>query len=388
LCHSLVLRQFYSAKILIFKPSYRMATDLLYQIALTLIPNVGCVQAKILIENCGTAENIFKAKKKDLSAIENIGLVRANNIKSFQDFPVAEEEIKFIEKYKIQPLFITHKSYPQRLLHCYDAPTLLYYRGNANLNTSKIISVIGTRNNTDYGKQVTEKLLNDLKEQNVLIVSGLAFGIDAIAHKSALQNNMETVAVLAHGLHTIYPRQHKTLAKEILQYGGLLTEFRNGVKPDRFNFPQRNRIVAGIADATIVIETAVKGGSIITAELANNYNRDVFALPGKTTDAKSAGCNYLIQNNKAVLFTDAKELMESLGWQAKKISKKQQAELFIELSDDEKIIINILKEKDVTHIDEINIRSNLSSSSIAAAILNLELQNVIAGLPGKMYKIL
>jgi DNA processing protein len=365
-----------------------MATDLLYQIALTLIPNVGCVQAKILIENCGTVENIFKAKKKDLSAIENIGSVRANNIKSFQDFSAAEEEIKFIEKYKIQPLFITDKSYPQRLLHCYDAPTLLYYRGNANLNTSKIISVIGTRNNTDYGKQVTEKLLNDLKEQNVLIVSGLAFGIDAIAHKSALQNNMETVAVLAHGLHTIYPRQHKTLAKEIIQHGGLLTEFRNGIKPDRFNFPQRNRIVAGIADATIVIETAVKGGSIITAELANNYNRDVFALPGKTTDAKSAGCNYLIQNNKAVLFTDAKELMESLGWQAKKISKKEQAELFIELSDGEKIIISILKEKDVTHIDEINIRSNLSSSSIAAAILNLELQNVIAGLPGKMYKIL
>jgi DNA processing protein len=242
-----------------------------------------------------------------------MGLVRANNIKSFQDFPAAEEEIKFIEKYKIQPLFITDEGYPQRLLHCYDAPTLLYYRGNVNLNTSKIISVIGTRNNTDYGKKVTEKLLNDLKEQNVLIVSRLAFGIDVIAHKAALQNNMETVAVLAHGLHTIYPRQHKTLAKEIIQHGGLLTEFRNGVKPDRFNFPQRNRIVAGIAEATIVIETAVKGGSIITAELANNYNRDVFAVPGKTTDAKSAGCNYLIQNNKAVLFTDAKELMESLG---------------------------------------------------------------------------
>ena len=364
-----------------------MTNDLLYQIALTLIPNIGCVQAKILIENYNTAENVFKAKKKELSAIENIGLVRANNIKSFEDFELAEQEIKFIEKYKIQPLFITDKNYPQRLLHCHESPTLLYYRGNADLNTSKTISIIGTRSNTDYGKQVAEKLINDLKESNVLIVSGLAFGIDVIAHKCSLQNELETIAVLAHGLDTIYPRQHKTMAKEIIQQGGLLTEFRNGEKPDKHNFPKRNRIVAGMADATIVIETAIKGGSMITAELANNYNRDVFAVPGKITDTKSAGCNHLIQNNKAVLFSDTKELMESLGWQSRKISKKIQTELFIELNDDEKIIISILKEKDTTHIDEINIRSNLSSSSIAAAILNLELQNIITGLPGKMYKI-
>jgi DNA processing protein len=365
-----------------------MTGDLLYQIALTLVPNIGCVQAKILIENFGNAENIFKAKKKDLSAVENIGLVKATSIKSFNDFKLAEEEIKFIEKYKIKPLFLTDKSYPQRLLNCYDSPMFLYYRGTANLNASKIISIIGTRSNTDYGKQVTEKLINDLKDLNVLIVSGLAFGIDAIAHKSALQNELETVAVLAHGLQTIYPNQHKALAKEIVQYGGLLTELKNGEKPDKHNFPKRNRIVAGMADATVVIETAIKGGSMITAELANNYNRDVFAVPGKTTDAKSAGCNYLIQNNKAILFTDANELIANLGWQPKKINKKQQKELFIELSDDEKIIINILKEKENTHIDEINIRSNLSSSSVAAAILNLELQNIIAGLPGKMYKIL
>ena len=365
-----------------------MTNDLLYQIALTLVPNIGCVPAKSLIENFGNAEAVFKARKKDLSAVENIGPVKANCIKAFEDFKAAEDEIKFIEKYKITPLFITDKNYPQRLLHCYDSPTLLYYKGNADLNASKIISIIGTRSNTDYGKQITEKLVSDLSELNVLIVSGLAFGIDIIAHKSALQNNLETVAVLAHGLHTIYPHQHKTIAKEIVQQGGLLTEFKNGDKPDKHNFPKRNRIVAGMCDATIVIETAIKGGSMITAELANNYNRDVFALPGKITDSKSAGCNYLIQSNKAVLFTDAKELMESLGWQSKKINKKQQKELFIDLSDDEKIIINILKEKDNTHIDEINIRSNLSSSSIAAAILNLELQNVVTGLPGKMYKVL
>src|SRR6476469_1595334 len=176
-----------------------MTSDLLYRIALTLVPNVGCVQAKVLIDTYGNAESVFKARKKELSALENIGLVRAENI-------------KFIEKYKIQPLFITDKNYPRRLLNCYDPPTLLYYRGNADLNISKIISVIGTRNNTDYGKQVTEKLVSDLKEENVVIVSGLAFGIDAIAHKTAIQNNLQTIGVLAHGLDTIYPSQHKSLA--------------------------------------------------------------------------------------------------------------------------------------------------------------------------------
>jgi len=368
--------------------SILMTQDLLYQIALTLVPNIGCVRAKPLIESYKTAENIFKAKKKELSAVENIGTVRAASIKSFQDFSKAEDEMRFLEKYKIQPLFITDKCYPQRLLHCYDSPTLLYYRGNADLNASKIISIVGTRNNTDYGKQLTEKLVRELKDMNVLIVSGLAFGIDAIAHKSALQYEQETVGVLAHGLHTIYPRQHKSLAKEIMLHGGVLTEFRNGEEPDKHNFPKRNRIVAGMSDATVVIETAIKGGSMITAELANNYNRDVFALPGKTTDTKSAGCNHLIQNNKAILFTDAKELTESLGWQSKKINKKQQKELFIELTDEEKIIVDILKQKETTHVDELNIRSNLSSSSVAAAILNLELQNVITSLPGKMYKML
>lgn len=365
-----------------------MSNDLLYQIALTLVPNIGCVQAKILIEHYGNAQDVFKARKKELGAIENIGLVRASNLKAFEDFELAEEEIKFIEKYKIQPLFVTDKNYPQRLLNCYDPPTLLYYRGTANLNASKTISIIGTRNNTDYGKQATEKLVTDLKDLGILVISGLAFGIDAIAHKTSLQNQLNTVAVLAHGLHTIYPHQHKTLAKEIVQQGGLLTEFRNGDKPDKHNFPKRNRIVAGMADATIVMETAIKGGSMITAELANNYNRDVFALPGKTTDTKSAGCNHLIQNNKAILFTEATELLETLGWKQKHIHKKQQKELFIELSEDEKIIINILKEKEATHIDEINLCSNMSSSSVAAAILNLELQNAITSLPGKMYKLL
>jgi DNA processing protein len=364
-----------------------MPNELLYQIALTLIPNIGAVQAKILIEHFGDAESIFKAGLKKLSAVENIGEVRAHSVKAFKDFSEAEEEIGFIEKYKIQTLFITEKNYPKRLLNCYDPPTLLYYRGNADLNATKIISIIGTRNNTDYGKQVTEKLIADFQQQNVVIVSGLAFGIDVIAHKAALQNNLQTIGVLAHGLDTIYPSQHKSFAKEILQNGGLLTELRKKTKPDKHNFPKRNRIVAGMADATVVIETAVKGGSMITAELANNYNRDVFAFPGKTTDYKSAGCNYLIKHNLAILLTDAQQLIEELRWEEKKLKPKAQRELFIDFTDDEKIILDIFKEKESAHIDELFLKSGLSSSSIAASMLNLELQNVIVSLPGKMYRL-
>lgn len=360
----------------------------LYQLSLTLINGIGAVQAKQLIEHFGTAENIFKAKKKELSSIENIGEVRAKQIKDFDNFKEAEDEINFCEKHHIETLFITDKNYPQRLLNCYDSPTLLFYRGNADLNASKMISIIGTRNNTEYGKEITEQFIEDMQAQNLVILSGLAFGIDAIAHKTSVQHNISTVAVLAHGLDIIYPPQHQSLAKEILLNGGLLTEFRKNTKPDKHNFPRRNRIVAGMSDATIVVETAVKGGSMITAELAYNYNRDLFAVPGKITDTKSAGCLKLIQQNKAIVFTNAEEFMHAMGWQQKKISPKKQRELFIELSDDEKTIVDILKEKETINIDELYLKSALSSSSVAAAILNLELQNVVASLPGKMYKLI
>ncbi len=365
-----------------------MNENLLYQIALTLIPNIGSVHAKSLLQYFGDARSIFDAKKKELSAVENIGESKAKAIKDFDDFKQAEDEIFFIKKYKIETFFISDKNYPQRLLNCYDAPTLLYYRGNADLNASKIISIVGTRNNSDYGKHLTEKFIEEIKEQNAVIVSGLAFGIDAIAHKSALQNDLQTIAVVAHGLDSIYPSQHKTLAKDITLHGGLLTEFRQNIKAEKFNFPSRNRIVAGIADATIIIETPVKGGSMITAELANNYNKDVFAFPGKTTDIKSAGCNHLIKNNKAVLLTDAQQFIEFMNWEERKTKKKIQKELFIDLSEDEKIIYNILKEKDAVSIDEIYLKSALNSSTVAGCMLNLELQNIIMSLPGKMYKLI
>jgi DNA processing protein len=366
-----------------------MNSELLYQLALTLIPNIGPVQAKILLDKYEPAD-IFKAKISSLEKIDGIGTIRANTIKQFNDFSKAEEEIKFIEKFKITPVFITDRQYPQRLLNCYDSPTLLFFKGMADLNVSRILAIVGTRTHTDYSKKITDELIEELSSQNVLVVSGMAYGVDAIAHKAAIRNNLATVGVLGHGLDQIYPPDHSGLAKDILKHGGgLLTEFRSNTKPDKHNFPTRNRIVAGMSDATIVVESGIKGGSMVTAELANGYNKDVFAFPGKVTDNKSAGCNYLIKSNKAMLLTDALQLIEIMGWEEKsqKAKVKSQKEIFIELSKDEKIIVDILNEKETVHIDEINLRSGLNNSAIAAAILNLELQNVVNGLPGKMYRL-
>lgn len=365
--------------------------DLLYQLALTLVPNIGDVHAKVLVNVFGSAEAIFKASEHQLSKVEGIGLIRAKSIKQFKDFATAEKELAFIEKYKIQTIFLTDEAYPQRLLQCYDSPTLLFYKGTADLNTSKIIAIVGTRSHTEYGRQFTEKLVNDLAQQNILIISGLAYGIDAIAHKAALKNNLSTVGIVGHGLDKIYPAENTHLAKDMVQYnGGLLTEFFSGTKPDKHNFPLRNRIVAGMSDATIVIETNIKGGSMITAKLADAYNRDVFAVPGRTIDKTSSGCNYLIKNNKAILLTSAEDILDVMGWKEKKSKGKsqQQRQLFIELTEDEKSIIQLLQEKETVHIDELNIRSGLNSSAAAAAILNLELQGIVTTLPGKMYKLI
>jgi DNA processing protein len=365
-----------------------LTNDLLYQLALTKVPHIGHVHAKLLAEELGSAEAIFKAKKSTLEKMEGIGEVRARSIKQFQAFAEQEEEIKFIDTYKIKPLFLTDPDYPKRLLHCYDPPTLLFYRGNANLNSSKIISMIGTRSHSDYGKMMTEKILETLSPHQPLVISGLAYGIDAVAHKAAVKLQLPTVAVLAHGLDAIYPSQHRLLAKQMIeQGGGLLTEFRQATKPDRHNFPTRNRIVAGICDATIVIETGIKGGSIITANLAYSYNRDVFAVPGKTTDSKSEGCNYLIQSNKAVLIRNGEDIIEQMGWEENKKKRTIQSQLFVDLDENEQLILQLLQQKETMHIDELNISSNINSSMVAAAILQLELKNVVDSLPGKRYKL-
>lgn len=362
--------------------------DLLYRIALILVPNIGPVQARILLQSFEQASHIFQAKKSALERIEGIGSIRAGNIKQFACFKRAEQEIYFLEKFGINPLFISDPTYPKRLLNCYDPPLLLYFKGTLDLNASKIIAVVGTRSNSDYGKQVTEALLKELAPLQVAVVSGLAFGIDALAHKAALKQGLPTVGVLAHGLDTIYPFQHYGLAKEMIREGGLLTEFTSATKPDRHHFPMRNRIVAGMCDAVIVIETGIKGGSMITADLANSYNKDVFAYPGKTTDHKSTGCNHLIKTNRATLLTDAQHLIEAMGWENKKPTAKTiQKELFLQLTEEEKTVVAILQSKESVAIDELNYRSNLSSSTVAAAVLTLELQGVVTVLPGKLYRL-
>jgi len=368
-----------------------MKNDLPYQLALTQVPHIGAVHAKTLASHFGTAAAIFKASAAQLGKIEGIGPARAAALKSFNNFDSAEKEIDFIEKYNITPLYINDPDYPQRLIHCYDPPTLLFYRGQANLNASHILAIIGTRYCTDYGRHITEKLVQELAGMDILVVSGLAYGIDALAHRAALKYALPTVGVLGHGLDTMYPAQHTSLAKEMIQQeGGLLTGFGSNTKPDKHNFPARNRIVAGMSDAIIVVETDVKGGSMITAEIANSYNKDVFAFPGKATDTKSAGCNYLIKNNKAMLLTSAQDIIDTLGWTDHRptLPATPQRNLFTNLNEEEKKVAGILQEKGPVHIDELNMHSGLSSSTVAAAILNMELEGMIQSLPGKRYQLI
>lgn len=363
-----------------------MNSDLFYLIALTLVPNIGDVMSKELISRFGSAENVFKAKKKDLECIEGMGSMRVNAILNFSNFKGAQDEMQFIEKYKIQAFSISDENYPKRFLNCYDPPLLLYFKGNADLNKSKLIGIVGTRKNSDYGKLVCEKIVAEMSAEDIIVVSGLAFGIDTIAHKSALKQGLKTIGVVGHGLDRIYPNENKALAKAMIESGGILSEFRSGTNPDKQNFPRRNRIVAGICDAILVVESGIKGGSLITAEVANGYNKDVFAIPGRTTDSRSEGCNYLISSNKAALVSSGTNILETLGWINVQKKKKSQPQLFIDLSEEERTIINILQLKEQMHIDELYLASGLSSSSVAASLLNLEVNGLIASLPGKIYK--
>ncbi len=365
-----------------------MHPDLLYHISLTRVPQVGCIHARTLLQHFGSAEAIFKSTIGALEKIEGIGKIRARSIKTFRDFNGSEKEISFLQRYGIRALSLTDPDYPQRLLTAYDAPILLYYKGNTGLNPLRSISIVGTRRNSDYGKQVTEKLIQDLTPYDPLIVSGLAFGIDAIAHKSALKQGISTVAVLAHGLASLYPPEHGQLSKQMLKQGGLLTEYISHVKADKHHFPIRNRIVAGISDCTIVTETAVKGGSMITADLANGYHKEVFAFPGRTTDFKSAGCNWLIRNNQATLLENAEGLVKMMGWEEKITPKENlQGDLFITLTEPEQRIMNLLKERENMHIDVINSMTGFPNSRNAGALLELEMKNLICSMPGRIYRL-
>ena len=358
-----------------------------HQLALACNPGIGSVTGRALLNHFGTAEAVFKAKKSHLMSLSGIGEKTADLILSKKGFDRAEQEQKFIDKYKIKPLFFANDDYPSRLKNCYDAPLLVYFKGEADLNAAKIISIVGTRNATSYGKELCQQLIGGLKPHNVLVVSGLAYGIDIMAHKACLKENIPTIAALGHGLDRIYPALHRPQAEKMLENGGLITEFPSGTNPDRENFPKRNRIIAGIADATIVVEAGIKGGALITAEIANSYNRDVFAFPGRVTDDFSAGCNYLVKTNRAHLISGVKDLEYILGWTENTLKKIQQTSLRLNLSVDEKKVTDILNEKGLTGIDSLALAIKLPQSKLAITILGLEMQGIIVALPGKMYKL-
>ena len=366
-----------------------MNIDLLYKIALTFIPHIGDVLAKNLISYCGSEESVFKKKREHLKKIPGIGNVIADAVLAGKEAALqrAEKEIKFIEKYKIEVLFYTDKNYPSRLKHCSDSPLLLYYKGNADLNNQKIVGIVGTRKASLYGKQFCEELVEKLSKHDVLIVSGLAYGIDICAHKESLKNNLQTIGVLAHGLDRIYPDVHKPIAEEMIKSGGLLTEFPSKTNPDRENFPKRNRIVAGMCDAIVVVETAKRGGALITAEIANSYNRDVFALPGRIKDQYSEGCNFLIKTHKASLIESASDIEYLLRWENRENNKSVQKQLFKELTIEEKKIVEILEKEGKIGIDSIALKSQMPMSQTAGVLLTLEMSGIVKSLPGKLYEL-
>lgn len=364
--------------------------ELQHQIVLTLLPKVGNITAKNLVSYCGSAVGVFESTTRHLLKIPGIGKHMIRLLRNYGEYmEKAAEEMTFIEANDIQPIFYASPAYPQRLKVCIDSPALLYYKGTADLNAPHIISIVGTRNATDYGRELCQQLLMSLKKYKPLIISGLAYGIDYHAHRICVQEGIATVGVLGHGLDRIYPPQHEPLVKKMLPNGGILTEFRSDTLPDRSNFPQRNRIIAGLADATVVIETAKKGGSVITAHLASAYNRDVYAFPGRVQNPYSAGCHELIKKNMAALIESGEDIIKNLGWiAAEEQPKAVQKQLFVSLNEVEQRVVDILQNSEAaTHLDVIRSKAQLPTSQLAATLLNLELKGVLRTLPGSQYKL-
>lgn len=364
--------------------------NILEKIALTKIKGIGPKLSRTLLAYNGSVEEIFRSSKKQLLTIPNIGEYIANNIVSKSYLKDAEEEYNFIQKHSIDIIWIEDNNYPKRLKNCEDAPILLYYKGSASLNPSRVISVVGTRNATSYGKRICEDFIQNLKDYDVQIVSGLAYGIDSLAHRNALKHDIPTIGVLGHGLDRIYPAAHRELASRMLESGGLLTEFPSGTNPDRQNFPMRNRIIAGLADITVVIEAAQKGGALITAEIANTYNRDVCAFPGAIDQEYSAGCNYLIKTNRAHLIRHADDLAYLMNWDKEELQPAPRQLLLIpqDMSKDEKKVYDFIQEQEQTTIDEIALHCDWPQSKLAIVLLEMEMKNILLSLPGKTYKLI
>lgn len=360
-----------------------------YQIALSLLPGIGPVISRKLIQACGSAEAVFKEKKKLLTRISGIGEQTAARIQPSEVLQRAEEELLFIEKHRIDVLFYEDERFPFRLKQCYDSPMILYHKGTTNFSNPRIISIVGTRKMTDYGRQLCETVLHDLAALDVLVVSGLAYGVDICAHKAALQNDLQTIGVLAHGLDQIYPTVHRGTAKQMVEQGGLLSDYPSQTKPDRENFPRRNRIIAGLADATIVIESGAEGGSMISAEFANTYNREVFAFPGRINDSYSAGCLKLIKNHKAALIESANDVVLAMGWDQQTQPKKTQTSqrLHFDLKPEEEQVVNAMRDQGNIYIDELCGVLGFNQNKVSAILLGLEFSGVVKALPGKMYRL-
>lgn len=363
--------------------------SLAYKIAISLIPGIGAVTARNLIAYVGSVEGVFQEKEKNLIKIPGVGEVNAQKVVRQNVLERAKREVDYIQKNRIQTFFYLDENYPFRLKNCTDAPIILYYKGNAKLNEKRIISVVGTRNATNYGKEICDELIRNFSEKGypVSVVSGLAYGIDIQAHKACLKYNVPTIGVFAHGLDTVYPALHSAIASKMLENGGLVTDFISETKIERPNFLRRNRIIAGLADATIIVESAEKGGALVTADIANSYNRDVFAFPGRSTDLYSRGCNKIIKLNEATLVESAADIEKAMNWDVKLSSPRfVQTSLFVEVTPEEQKLVDLLKESD-RFVDEITMETQMPMSKVSALLLGLEFKGMITSLPGKMYRL-
>ena len=363
--------------------------QLLYTLALQHVPKIGDITAKKLIAHCGSVEAVLKEKRQNLLKIDGIGSIMINGLSGKQHLEAAEDELKYIKDNTIKCLYFKDDAYPEKLKHCIDSPILLFQSGNINLKQQHIISVVGARKITNHGIAFCRALIEALKPFSPVIVSGFAYGTDITAQKAALKNNLQTIGCLAHGLNQVYPKVHKKYVAAIENHGGFMTDFWSSDVFDRNNFLKRNRIIAGLSEATIVIESAEKGGSLVTADIANSYNRDVFAVPGRTTDSQSVGCNNLIKHQKAHMLSNPLDIPYMLNWQLEDHAIPTiQKQLFVELDDDEKVIYNHLKENSKQLLDSIALQCNMPTFKIAGLLLNMELKGVIRPLPGKLFEVI
>jgi DNA processing protein len=357
-------------------------------LALHYIPGVGGHLLKQLVSYCGSAEKVFATPKGKLLKVPGIGEVTAESIRSGKPFAAAEKELQKADKENVQIIFFNDKNYPSRLKQVNDAPALIYAKGNIDFENPKTIAIVGTRKATEYGKARVEELVQDLIPHNPLIISGLAYGIDIHAHKHSVKHNLQTIGVMGSGMDKIYPSTHKDTALKMMENGGLVTEYKFGTNPDAHNFPGRNRIVAALSDAVVIVEAAVKGGALITADIANSYHKDVFAFPGNIGQSHSEGCNNLIKTNRASLITSVKDLEYLMNWNPGVQPKKKHAFSLEGFEPNEQTVIKILVENNnQLMIDELSWKSGIAVSKLAGILLGLEFKGVVASLPGKIYKI-